>query len=120
LETAVPYVGSNIYFRPVNRDAPLRSRGGFLRRFSVNLGVSTNSVARSGRRTDLFGSQSVIAGAGYRLTDIFRVGAGAVVFRAEDPNPLLSRKRLAVSPYAALSFDFSLAKTFKGIGNLFP
>jgi hypothetical protein len=119
LETAVPYVGANFYFRPVNRDAPLRSKGGFGRRFSINLGVS-NSVARSGRRSDLFSSQSLIVGAGYRLTDIFRAGVGVVVFQREDPNPLISHKRLAASPYAALSFDFSLAKSLKGIGGLFP
>jgi hypothetical protein len=119
LQTAVPYVGANFYFRPVNRDAPLRSKGGFGRRFSVNLGVS-NTVARSGRRSDLFSNQSLIAGAGYRLTDIFRAGAGVVVFQREDTNPLISHKRLAVSPYAAVSFDFSLAKSLKGIGSLFP
>jgi hypothetical protein len=110
------YVGSNIYFRPVNKDAPLRNIGGVGRRLALTVGLTVSSIADENEKTrsDLFWNQSLVLGAGYRMTSSLRGGAGALVFRQADPNPLISRKSAAVAWYASFSFDLDLLKGFAG------
>ena len=54
VDQVVPYVGTNIYLRPVNKNAPLRTLGGFghtfSRRFAFTLGLTAESVADTGQR----------------------------------------------------------------------
>jgi hypothetical protein len=125
LSKGVSYVGMNFYFRPVNKDADLAQFGSFSRRFAVTLGLTVQSVADGGggtlqTRKDLFGSQSLILGAGLRVTNSFRLSTGAVVFEKKDRNPLISKYSLATTYYFALSFDLNVAKAFQGgLANLF-
>ncbi len=120
LEEVVPYAGTNIYFRPVNRNAPLRSLGNFRqtfsRRFALTLGLTASSIAdqggASGTQQDLFGNQSLLLGAGIRVTDAMRLGAGAIVFKQDDPNPLVDESRLNTSYYLSLSFDIDVVRMF--------
>jgi hypothetical protein len=44
---------------------------------------------------------------------------GAVAFIKEDPNPLVEDDTTGVTPYVSVSFDFNVAKAFKGIGGKF-
>jgi len=120
IEKVVPYAGANIYFRPVNRDTPLRQRDSFGRRFSMTIGLTVSSIADDNKATrdDLFGNQSLLFGAGYRLTDAVRISGGALIFERQDPNPLISHKRLGTVPYIAMSFDVDVAKSF--LGKIFP
>jgi hypothetical protein len=111
------YVGGNIYFRPVNKDAPL----GFLfrdigRRLALTVGLTLSSVADETHKTraDLFWNQSLVLGAGYRITSSVRGGAGALVFRESDPNPLVTRTSTAATWYASFSLDLDLLKGFAG------
>jgi hypothetical protein len=110
------YVGSNIYFRPVNKDAPLSSFGGIGRRLALTVGVTISSVADEIHKTrsDLFWNQSLVLGAGYRITSSIRGGAGALVFRESDPNPLVTRTSTAATWYASFSLDLDLLKGFAG------
>ncbi len=125
LSKGVSYVGVNFYFRPVNKDADLAQFGSFSRRFAVTLGLTVQSVADGGggtvqTRQDLFGSQSLILGAGLRVTNSFRLSTGAVVFEKKDRNPLISKYSLATTYYFALSFDLNVARAFQGgLANLF-
>lgn len=120
IEQVLPYIGANFYFRPINRDVPLAHRGGFGRRFSVTLALTTQSLADTAAgRDDLFGDQALVVGAGYRITDIFRIGGGVIGYRRNDPNPFQTSTGVAVKPYAALSFDWRLASTFQGLKSLF-
>ncbi len=122
LEQVVPYLGTNIYFRPVNRNAPLASLGNFgqtfSRRFSLSFGVTASSIADNGSgnggaaRDDLFGSQSLLLGAGLRITDAMRLGAGAIVFEQKDPSPLIDEEKLNTSYYLSLSFDVDVVRLF--------
>ncbi len=115
-----PYLGTNFYFSPVSRDAPLSQRGGFRRRFSLTVGVTVKSIKDDAvTRDDLFGSQSVLVGAGYRLRQAIRIGAGALLFKKKDTNPLKTSKSLAADPYVALSFDIDAGSLIGGIGKLF-
>lgn len=120
IDEAVPYAGTNIYFRPVNKNAPLSQRSSFGRRFAITLGVTLDSIAdEDGTRKDFSGSQSLLVGAGYRFTESLRFGLGAVVFLKKDPNPLVDDETTGVTPYVSVSFDWDVAKTFKGIGSTY-
>jgi hypothetical protein len=129
LKTGVTYAGVNFYFRPVNKDANLAQLGNFFqtfsRRFAVTLGLTIQSVADGGSgvtqtRQDLFANQALILGAGLRVTASFRLGAGAVVFKEKDRNPLVSKYSVAATYYFSLSFDLNVARAFQGgVGRLF-
>ncbi len=130
LDAVVSYIGVNLYLRPVNKNAPLRQLGSFRqtlgRRFAFTLGLTVQSLADGGdgeqqTREDLFGSQSMLIGAGLRITDMIRFGAGALVFKKDDPSPLITKFETAVSYYFTVSFDLNVARAFKGgLGGLFP
>lgn len=121
LDEIVPYLGTNLYLRPVNKQAPLSTLGSFgqtfSRRFSFTLGLTGSSIADSNEgggatRDDLFASQSLLLGAGLRLTDSMRLGAGGIVFRRDDPSPLIDEKELYASWYLTLSFDIDVVSFF--------
>lgn len=128
IDEVVPYVGTNIYFRPVNKNASLRSLGSFgqtfTRRFALTLGLTTSSIAETKDnltlREDLFGSQALVVGAGLRLTESLRLGAGAFVFRQNDPSPLIDDLAVTTTYYISASFDLDVARAFQGgLGALF-
>lgn len=122
IHKVLPYLGTNFYTMPVNRNVSLTQDGRWRRRiaFTIGLTLSTVEDAQHARRSDLFGAQSLVLGGGVRITDVFRISAGGVVFNGKNPNPLIKKDRLAATPYIALSFDVNLARTFAGIGKLFP
>jgi hypothetical protein len=103
------YVGANVYFRPINKDAPLRgvSAG---QRLALTVGVTISSVADDNNRTrsDLFWHQSLVLGAGYRFTSSLRGGGGVLVFQQADPNPLVTRRSTAATWYASFSLDLDV------------
>ena len=108
------YVGSNIYFRSVNRDAPLSEVDSFDRRLALTIGITISPVADEQNRTrsDLFWNQSLVLGAGYRLTSFIRGGGGALIFVESDLNPLITRKTVAATWYVSVSFDVDVARVF--------
>ena len=118
LNKTAPYLGTNIYFRPVNKDAPLRLHGGWGRRLCFTIALTLTGIADS-TRDDLFHTQSLLLGGGIRITDSLRLGGGAILFERKDPNPLVDHNRLATTPYLSLSFDWDVAKQLTGFGKLF-
>jgi hypothetical protein len=110
------YVGGNIYFRPVNKGAPLGAVSSIGRRLALTVGLTISSIADEDNRTrsDLFWNQSLVLGAGYRIASSVRGGAGALVFRESDPNPLVTRRSAAVTWYVSFSFDLDVLKGFAG------
>lgn len=126
LDKSVPYLGTNIYFRPVNKAVPLSEKGGWGRRFAVTLGLTVKSIADDNPKTrdDLFDNNSLLLGAGLRLTDSARLGAGALIFEELNPNPLLGGESVTYSPYVSLSFDIDVLSFFRGfaaiLGNPAP
>lgn len=121
IDQAALFVGSNIYFRPVNKNAPLSQKGSFSRRFAITIGVTLSSIEdeNAATRTDLFGNSSLVLGAGLRITQSIRVGGGAIVFKESDPNPLVTKKSAAATWYASFSFDIDVAKGLQGLGGQF-
>ncbi len=123
LENMVFYAGTNIYFRPINKAAPLRYKGTFLHRFALTVGITTTVTDASRRAEDLRAtpdnedtSNSLLLGGGLRVTPSLRVGAGVLVFKESDPNPLIKQTSVAVTPYVAFAADINVAQIF---GSLF-
>jgi hypothetical protein len=116
LGIAAMYLGSNIYFRPVNKDASLSEFGSIGRRLALTVGLTVSSVSDENNltRSDLFWNQSLVLGGGFRLTSSLRGGGGVLVFREANPNPLISRRSAAVTWYASFSFDLNVLKGFAG------
>jgi len=120
LESFVFYAGTNIYFRPVNKNAPLSAS--FASRVAFTIGVTTTVNDPSRRAEDLrpgsgqnTTTNSLMLGGGLRITPSLRVGAGALVFKESDPNPLITQKSVAATPYVSLSLDVDLGTLLSGM-----
>ena len=124
IDQVFAYIGTNIYFRPVNKDAPLQSFGNFAqsftRRFSAMVGVTVAGDAEEeGRREAIIGDRLLVIGAGVRLTDSIRVAGGGLLFKAVDPSPLATQKDVKISPFISLSFDVDVVGTLGELGSAF-
>jgi hypothetical protein len=118
LSAVVPYLGVNIYLRPVNKDAPLSRHGDLFHRFAITIGTTLSSLADTRKtRSDLFGSNNILLGGGLRLTESIRLGAGAVFFNGKDPSPLVNTYKVRSSYYLSLSFDWNVVSLLKKAGN---
>jgi hypothetical protein len=120
--TAALYIASNFYLRPVNKDAPLSVVSSFTRRFAFTIGLTVSSIADEGsrRRADLFANQSLVLGAGYRITQSIRAGGGALIYRKANDNPLVAEKKPWPTWYVSFSFDLDVARGIQGLGGKFP
>ena len=119
LSRAAAYFGANIYFRPMNKRASLRQCGGVGRRLSVTVGVSFTDLKIDEGETSiepLLGSRSnLMLGVGYRLAQSLRIGGGLLLFLKNDPNPLVTDRSLATTPYVAFSFDVDLVGALRSL-----
>jgi len=110
-----PYIGTNIFFRPVNTSVPPR---GFGSRFSSLFGFAwTANLTKAGEREALYGDNGmVVIGAGLRATEWLRFSGGGLVFQGVNPNPLRDARRIEITPFISMSADIDLAKV---VGKLF-
>lgn len=111
VERAAAYVGADVYFGPVNKKASLRDRGGFKKRFSVTVGITLTDLGlEDDPRIEplLGGGSNLVLGAGFRLARSMRIGGGTLMVLKNDPNPLVTDRSLAFTPYASFSFDVDL------------
>ncbi len=130
VEDFFTYVGTNIYFRPVNKKAHLRwsdfrkgqFRSELFKRLSVTIGISIDDLSRDNQflppsqetlTQGLIGNKPLIFAAGLRLSDFMRLSVGALVFKDQDPNPLIDETKLAWSPLVSISIDWNLSGTLK-------
>jgi hypothetical protein len=123
-----PYIGTNIYFRPINTNAPLKWcdheqypdgnwRDWLGRRLSLVIGVSVVSIAKTYVRSDLMGSSfNLIIGIGFRITDWVRISSGALWYSKLNDNPLNTTQTITPTPFISISFDLRI-KT--ALNNLF-
>ncbi len=115
VEEMFTYFGTNIYFRPVNKKAPLKGMS-FKKRFSIMLGLTNESLESEGQLKGIVGTSPLLIAGGFRLNDFIRLSAGTVIFKDEDPNPLITEESLAWSPYVSISIDWNLRKIFARFG----
>jgi hypothetical protein len=126
---ATPYIGANIYFRPVNKDASFADADSPGRRLSLTFGITTQSIeedqgsvaAADKTRFDLVtGNKSLVLGLGARVTRTLRLSGGVLAFKERDPNPLIAKRSVAVVPYMSFSLDIDIAKGLSGdLGGMF-
>jgi hypothetical protein len=115
IDVVAPYIGTNIYLRPVNRDAPLSLRGGFMRRFSITVGLTVKGIDdEQGTRFNLFGAQAGVIGFGYRLAESVKMTLGALVFRKRNEAALQTDKELTANAFVAFSFDINIGGSVFG------
>ena len=116
-----PYIGTTMFFRPVNKAVPPTSFG---TRFSVLFGLTwTDNVLKTGQREALFADDTtMLLGGGLRLTEWLRLTVGGLIFKAPDPNPLIDKTRLKMTPFVSMSADIDAGDVLKGLfgGNLKP
>jgi hypothetical protein len=120
VRAVTPYVGANIYFRPVNR----RARVGIacavtLRCISATIGVTTNDVSEDDRYSGVLGGKAIVLGVGTRVFDFFRVAyVSPLVYARTDAS---SGRRLRALYGASASIDADLKEVIGALGKaLFP
>jgi hypothetical protein len=120
VDQMVPYLGVNLYLRPVNKNAPLGWCPCLGRRLSLTMGITTSSIADKDRIDDTFKGHSIFTGVGARLTDYWRVSGGLLLlrtYRDEAPVDL----RFGAVPSLATSLDIDVVGLLGKAGTLlFP
>ena len=109
-----PYFGTNIYIRPINKDAPpttFKTRFAFLAGFTF-----TSNLKKDGQRQQLYANDAMlVAGAGFRLTEILRLNGGMLIFTAPNNNPLIDDPQPEATPFFSLSADVDIGSILGGL-----
>jgi hypothetical protein len=116
-----PYLGFNINFREIDKSIPfsmIRFKT-WRHRLSFQSGITLRSLKIENEREDFFGSNCLITGLSFRLSNAFRISGGTVWFKTIDPNRLSNDKPIGFSPYIGISLDLELQDLFGGIAKLF-
>jgi len=113
----VPYLGTNIYLRPINQDRPLFIKDLFTgkdfdRRFSLMLGLTYSTLAKDGYRENLMSTFNLITGAGLRIADFVKVNGGVVWYTKLNTNPLNTNNTVRGLGFVSLSFDLQIKTVF--------
>jgi hypothetical protein len=121
MDRVLAYSGVNIYFRPVNKNIPLRTYRGWDYigvRTSLLLGVTMSSVEKTDVRKGLLGNLAMVLGVGFRAVPFLKLNGGCMIYYTYSTNPLVSRDRYQTtfSPFVSLSIDLDVKPLFKGIG----
>ena len=122
--SATAYFGINISLRPMDVDIPFRTliknkRIKFYQRFTANLGVTINSIAKDNYRANLFSNNNVMIGIGYKVSHVINLNFGGLLYNNIDPNPLIAEKTLGIAPYVGISFNLLIKDALGDIAKVF-
>lgn len=117
IQDVAAYFGANFYLHPVNKRVPLRCFC-LERRFAFTLGLTATSIKKANQRDDLFGNQSALIGGGFRITDILRITAGTLIFRALDPSPFVDSPKIKGVGFVSTSLDWDAKSALGKVGDL--
>jgi hypothetical protein len=121
MEATTPYIDTNIYFRPVNKNAPLSGEtDSFSRRASAMVGITVGADLGNSKRLNLFDGRMLLVGGGVRINDSLRFTGGVVLFRAVDPNPFIDNPRINFTWFISGSVDWDVKGTFTSMGAKTP
>jgi hypothetical protein len=125
------FTGINIFFRPVDRNLPLKnmrptsdndhlsSRENLFQHLTLSVGLTFGDFDQSDANKkdfqNLFGGMSLIAGPSYRFCRAFCLSAGVSVLRRNNPNPLITGTVPTVGFYSSFSIDFDFIATISNI-----
>jgi len=122
VEQAVPYMGTNIYLVPVNKNAPLlfnQWSGTWSKRFAFSLGVTMQQFDDPQSKS-LFSTFNLLTGVGIRVTESIRLTGGAAWFRKKDEDLLgNNRDKVNFSPYLSLSLDWDVRSLINWVTKIF-
>lgn len=119
-----PYVGISILARPFDGDIPLRYINqynpiGFIRRFSLQLGLTLGNLAKDGYRANAYGSFNPMAGVGFRLTNTFKINGGVILYQKINNNPVIETRSIKGIGYVGIGVDLRIRDILKDVGKLF-
>lgn len=108
-----PYLGVNFHFgggidKSIRlRDVPEATRNRFWLRTSISLGVTIGNINEGGF-SDFYNGFSPAVGLNYRISDQIRLGAGLILLREENRNPLIDKKNIEPATFINLTLDFGI------------
>ncbi len=108
---AVPYVGLDVYFAPIDRALPLREVGGFFRHVGLFVGLTAYAPLMDVPNREVAGlldGVTLVAGPTVRVGRFGNVSVPLVPYRVLPANPLEDPGQVAVAAGVALSFDLDL------------
>jgi hypothetical protein len=103
---ALPYVGLNLYFTPVDRTIPLSQlvdQAG--QRISLTIGRTLSSPTIPNRTITDFGFGFPVLAVGYRVSQFVRATAGSVFYKINIENPTSADTVFGVAPFVGLALD---------------
>ena len=117
-----PYLGFQINFQGVNREDPFNQihRKTVWQRMCLTTAWTLTAIEEKNKRYDLFNKSSLITAIGYKFSHIVMFNAGALWFRQEDADPLVTKKKMAVSPVLSISVNMEIDKLLNGFSKLIP
>lgn len=118
-----PYLGFQVNLRSMDKNIPFQiyPNKKLLHRLTLGLGYTLISLSETGKRDDFFdGKGALMIGAGIKFNHAMKVTAGTMWFQKEDPNPIISKKTQAFTPYLGLSIDLDVKKFFNDFATLIP
>lgn len=117
------YSGANIYFSPINDDAPLSIYRGidqlFYKRVAVLVGLTLSEFQNKKVNKNFIKDNNLLLGLGMRLFNMVKLNAGYFFFKQQDANSLKSELHIKQQPFFSISFDFDLKGAFQDFGKLF-
>ncbi|MCX2451403.1 hypothetical protein OQX61_08980 [Pedobacter sp. PLR] len=104
-----PFVGINVYFRPVDKSLPEADfpRFNLMRIMSFQLGLTYGDLGNK-EFSNLFNDFSLMLGPSFRFNRWFRLGTGTVLTTQTDINPIISDTHTHFGGYFAFSFDLDI------------
>jgi hypothetical protein len=114
-----PYLGINYSFRSLDSEVPfhyLRKRLKFYQRLAIHVGLTLNTLGKDDHRSNLFGTNNLILGGGYKFSHVVSITAGALFFNKVNPNPLLDQKKISAVPYLGLSANLKIKAALGDLG----
>jgi hypothetical protein len=88
----------------------------FWQRFSMMVGINLGEVNnQADSLSGVFGNKQLFLGAGLRLTEYLRLGGGVLVYKHQNPNPLIREEKLKGTPYLSLSVDIDAVATIRNM-----
>lgn len=106
-----PFVGVNIYFRPVNKTIKEsffpKNQKDLLRLLGLQVGLTYGKLGGI-EFTNLFNDFSLMIGPSFRLARWFRVGIGTILTQQTDVNPIITQTHTYFGYYLAFSFDIDI------------
>lgn len=118
LQKWFPYLGINIYFRPIKREIPLKHYKGrdiICSRVSALVGLTANSIESEPKSKGLIGNKAILLGGGVRVLPWLKFNYARMIYYNIPDNPLVNRRYLASDHFISASIDIDIVETFKTI-----